>query len=66
MNSDKSEMEERWRSECEGWRERIGKAEVREKERAAELGQAREELSHITQEKNGTTVVLHMQYCRLL
>lgn len=50
---DKSEVEERWRRECEEWRERAGRAEERERERIEELRITEEKLACVTQEKTG-------------
>ena len=50
---DRSEVEERWRRECEEWRERVGRAEERERERIEELRIAEEKLACVTQEKTG-------------
>ena len=48
--SERCEVGERWRRECEEWRERVGRME----EKMGELKRAEEKAAHVMQENSGT------------
>ena len=58
MTSEKCEVEERWRREGDEWREKLGRAEererVREREQEEEMKLAQEKMAQLTQENTRT------------